>query len=323
MPFHRRLIIPLSATALFEKGNHMPHIQFGLTLPSPRQLPRADYLATIQRSLELATGHFDSIWFTDHLQYENTPLLEGWTTLTYWAALYPQFTFGHAVLCQSFRNPALLAKMAATLQYMSGGRFILGIGAGWKEDEYRAYGYEYPSAATRVEELEETLQIVKAMWRDERATVRGKHYRVVDAWCEPQPDPLPTIMVGGARPRILRVIARHADWWNVSWTGIADYSEQVKECERACAEIGRAPSTLRRTWFGGCLCAPTEQAVTALNTNNITPDRGFVGTPARVIGQMRPFIDLGVDYFMLGMGGFPNLEPLQTLIDEVIPALNR
>ena len=300
----------------------MPRIQFGLTLPSPRQLPRAEYLVTIQRCLELATGHFDSIWFTDHLQYENALILDGWTALIYWAALYPQFSFGHAVLSQSFRNPALLAKMAATIQYMSASRFILGIGAGWKEDEYRAYGYEYPSAATRVEELDETLQIIKAMWHHERATVQGKHYQVIDAWCEPRPDPVPTIMVGGARPRMLRVIARHADWWNVSWTGIADYREQVKECERACAEIGRDPATLRRTWFGGCLCAPTEQAVTALNINNITPDRGFVGTPARVIEQMRPFIDLGVNYFILGMGSFPDLTALEMLVNQVISALN-
>src|SRR5215472_9358199 len=199
MPFQGCLIVPLSAAALFEKGNHMPHIQFGLTLPSPRQLPRADYLVAIRRSLELAAGHFDSIWFTDHLQYENALILDGWTALTYWAALYPQFSFGHAVLSQSFRNPALLAKMAATQQYMSGSRFILGLGAGWKEDEYRAYGYEYPSAATRVEELDETLQIIKAMWHHERATVQGKHYQVIDAWCEPRPDPVPTIMVGGAR----------------------------------------------------------------------------------------------------------------------------
>src|SRR6266851_5737927 len=105
MLFQKRLVIPLSATTLFGKGNYMPHIQFGLTLPSPRQLPRADYLATIQRSLELATGHFDSIWFTDHLQYENALILEGSTALTYWGALYPQFSFGHAVLCQSCRYP--------------------------------------------------------------------------------------------------------------------------------------------------------------------------------------------------------------------------
>ncbi len=301
----------------------MPRIQFGLTLPSPRQLSREDYLAAIQQSLELATGHFDSIWFTDHLQYGNSPILEGWITLTYLAALHPQFTFGHAVLCQSFRNPALLAKMTATLQFLSGGRFILGIGAGWKKDEYTAYGYDFPSAGTRVEELEETLRIIKAMWRDGRVTVQGKHYRVIDAWCEPKPDPIPTIMVGGSQPRMLRVIARHAGWWNVSSTGIADYRKQVAECERACAEVGRDPATLRRTWYGGCLCAPTEAAVKALNTNNISPHSAFVGTPAQIIEQMRPFIDLGVDYFMLGNAGFPDLTTPGLLINEVIPALKR
>lgn len=108
--------------------------------------------------------------------------------------------------------------MAATLQYMSGGRFMLGIVAGWKEDEYKAYGYDFPAAAVRVEELEETLQIIKALWRDGQATVEGKHYRVIDAWCEPKPDPVPTIMIGGSKRRMLRLIARHADWWNVSWT---------------------------------------------------------------------------------------------------------
>lgn len=132
----------------------MARIQFGLSLPAARRMPREAFLAGVQQSMELVTGHFDSAWFTDHLQYDDAPILEGWTMLTYLAALYPQFTFGHAVLCQSFRNPALLAKMAATFQYMSGGRFTLGVGAGWKEDEYRAYGYEFPSAGTRVEENE-------------------------------------------------------------------------------------------------------------------------------------------------------------------------
>ena len=163
----------------------MARIQFGLTLPSPRTMSQQNYLASVQKSLELVTGHFDSVWFTDHLQYDNATILEGWTILTYLAALYPQFTFGHVVLCQSFRNPALLAKMAATFQYMSSGRFILGIGAGWKEDEYKAYGYEFPAAGSGEEELEVTLQIFNALWRDERATVQGKHYQVVDAYCDP------------------------------------------------------------------------------------------------------------------------------------------
>ena len=273
----------------------MARVQFGLSLSSPRRMSHQDYLASVQKSLELVTGHFDSVWFTDHLQYDNAPILEGWTILTYLAALHPQFTFGHVVLCQSFRNPALLAKMAATFQYMSSGRFILGIGAGWKEDEYKAYGYEFPSAGTRVEELEETLQIIKALWRDECATVQGKHYQVVDAYCEPKPEPIPTIMVGGFKTRMLHLIARHADWWNVSWTPIAAYRELVAECERACAYVGRDPATLRRTWYGGCLCAPSEAAVEAINRHNIPLGPNFIGTPTQIVEQLRPFIDLGVN----------------------------
>ena len=169
----------------------MGKIQFGLVIPSGSRdkAQSGAYMDNVRRLTELGTGHYDSAWFVDHLQFDDADLMEGWTAVTYLAALNPQFKWGHAVLCQSFRNPALLAKMAATLQYMSGGRFILGLGAGWKEDEYLSYGYDYPPAGTRVEELEETLQIVKALWTEERATVRGKHYRVEEAWCEPKPDP--------------------------------------------------------------------------------------------------------------------------------------
>lgn len=301
----------------------MSRIQFGLSLSSG---PRSDaqlqtYMDDVRTGLELMKGAFDSVWVVDHLQYENNPILEGWTALTYLAALYPEFDFGHAVLCQSFRNPALLAKMAATLQYMSKGRFILGIGAGWKEDEYLAYGYDFPSAGTRVAELEETLHILKALWTEERATFRGKHYSIVEAWCEPKPKPLPTIMIGGSKSRMLRLVARHADWWNVSWTGIDRYRQEVKECEQSCTEVGRDPSTLRRTWFGGCVCAPTEEAVQAINPG-ITPQNAFVGTPNQILEQMRSFIDLGVDYFMLSWGGFPDLSTPRMLVEEVLPRLN-
>lgn len=303
----------------------MPRIQFGWTMPinSREVIPQGTLVSDLQKGLDLVGEHFDSAWAVDHLQYEDTPLMEGWTALTYMAALQPKLKFGHAVLSQSFRNPALLAKMAATFQYMSGGRFILGIGAGWKEDEYRAYNYPFPPAGTRVEELDETLQIIKALWQDNKATFQGKHYQVVDAWCEPKPDPLPIIMVGGSKPRMLRLAAQHADWWNVSWTRIEDYRAQVEECERACAKEQRDPATLRRTWFGGCLCAPTEKDVKALNKNGMSAGPAFVGTPAQIIDQMLPFIDLGVDYFMLSSGGFPELTTLEMLVSEVLPALNR
>ena len=303
----------------------MSGIQFGWSVASGARDTdlRKTYLADVARGFDLVRGHFHSAWFVDHLQTDNRDLLEGWTALTYLAAQHPEFQFGNAVLCQSFRNPALLAKMAATFQFMSGGRFILGIGAGWKEDEYKAYGYEYPGAGVRVDELEEAMQIIRALWTEERATVQGTHYRVIDAWCEPKPDPRPMIMIGGSKPRMLRVVARHADWWNVSWTGIKDYRAQVAECERACAEVGRDPRTLRRTWFGGCLCAPTEAAVQRLNQSGMSAANAFVGTPAQLIEQMSPFVELGVDYFMLSCGGFPDLTTLEMLVHEVLPALNR
>lgn len=299
-------------------------IQFGISLASGSRdkSKRGEYTANLQKALDLATGHFHSAWFVDHMQFDDADLMEGWTAVSYLAALNPQFMWGHAVICQSFRNPALLGKMAATLQFMSGGRFILGVGAGWKEDEYKAYGYDFPSPGVRVEQLDETLQIVKALWTQERATFVGKHYRVEEAWCEPKPDPMPTIMVGGSKPRMLRLVARHADWWNVSWTRIEDYRQQVEECERACAEVGRDPSTLRRTWFGGCTVGHTEDEVQQLTGGRMKAGDAFVGTPAQVIEQMRPFVELGVDYFMLGCGGFPNLTTIELLENEVMPALN-
>src|SRR5215207_7636496 len=110
----------------------MPQIQFGFTMPADQldKTQRATYVADLNRALTLISGHFDSAWFIDHLQFGETDLLEGFTALSYMAALHPQLKFGHTVLCQSFRNPALLAKMGATLHFLSGGRFILGIGAG-------------------------------------------------------------------------------------------------------------------------------------------------------------------------------------------------
>jgi alkanesulfonate monooxygenase SsuD/methylene tetrahydromethanopterin reductase-like flavin-dependent oxidoreductase (luciferase family) len=209
---------------------------------------------------------------------------------------------------------------------MSGGRYILGLGAGWNEEEYRAYGYDFPSDGVRVEQLDETLQIINAMWTEETATFEGKHYRVTGAHCEPKPDPIPTIMIGAFRPKMLRLTAKYANWWNVSSTGIDEYRRMAAEFERACAEVGRDPSTVRRTWGGGCICAPTQaqaqRLALDLYNSDDEDDFDFVGTPAQLIDQMRPFIDEGVDYFILDCGGFPNLTTLELLITEVLPVLN-
>jgi len=302
----------------------MAPVQFGWALPRGARDPagRESFVADVRAGFDLIVGHFDSAWMADHLQYDDADVLESWTTVAFLAAAHPAFRFGHAVLSQSFRNPALLAKMAATLQFLSGGRFILGIGAGWKEDEYRAYGYPFPPAGTRVDELEDALRIIQALWHDARPTVEGAHYQIHEAWFEPKPDPVPPIMIGAFKPHMLRLTARYADWWSVSWTGIDEYRKIVRACERACAEVGRDPATLRRTWYGGCVCAPTEAEIPALNTTHISPDNAFVGTPAQIVDKMRPFVDLGVDLFQLHCGGFPDLTTLHLLKTEVLPALN-
>lgn len=306
----------------------MPHIQFGFTMPADQldKTERATYVANLNRALTLISGHFDSAWFIDHLQFGDADMLEGFTALTYMAALHPQLKFGHTVLCQSFRNPALLAKMGATLHFLSGGRFILGLGAGWHEEEYRAYGYDFPSAGVRVEQLAETLQIIKALWTEPRVTFHGKHYHIDNACCEPKPDPLPVMMVGAFKPKMLRLTARYADWWNVSSTGVQTYGRMVSEFAQACAEVGRDPATVRRSWCGGCACAPTEVEARRLAGARFSADNeddfGFVGTPTQIVEQMRPLIALGVDYFMVDCSGFPDLTTLEMLVHEVLPVLN-
>lgn len=306
----------------------MTSIQFGFCMPAENRHPhrRATWVTDLNRALALIQGHFDSAWMVDHLMFGDTDVLEGFTALTYLAALHPQLKFGHAVLCQSFRNPALLAKMAATLQFMSGGRYILGLGAGWHQEEYRAYGYDFPPGSVRVQQLAETVQIIRALWTAGQVTFHGQHYRVVEARCEPRPDPPPFIMIGAFRPQMLHLAAQHADWWNVSSTSIRHYRPMVEELERACVAIGRDPSSLRRSWIGGCACAPTEEQAKALAADRWSPDDdedfGFAGTPRQLIAQMRPFVDLGVDYFMFDCAGFPDLTTLEMLLEEVLPALN-
>ena len=309
----------------------MGQVQFGLIVPEyPLHAPRRDrYLEDVNRLLSSVKGRFDSAWFIDHL---DGLVLEGWTALTYLAALHPELVWGHTVLCQSFRSPALLAKMGATLHALSGGRFVLGIGAGGQERDYRTYGYPFPPGRTRVAELDEALQVIRAMWTEERATFEGRHYSIKDASCEPRPETVPAIMVGAFRPQMLRLVARRADWWNVSSTGIAAYRRYVEELERACDEVGRDPATVRRTWGGGCACAPSEAEVAELvaerpqvlgEESAYVAGEDMVGTPAQIIEQMQPFIELGVDYFMLDCGGFPRLTTVEMLANEVLPALNR
>ncbi len=301
----------------------MRQVEFGWFFPNGPETPeqRPTFVADCDRSLAAVKGRFTSAWMADHLQFAQHDILEGWTTLTYFAARHPELRFGHAVLCQSFRNPALLAKMAATFQFLSGGRLIVGLGAGWHEPEYQAYNFPFPSPGTRLEELAETVAICKALWASDDATVEGTHYQIHGAIAAPRAVQPPLIMIGGRQPRILRLIAAQADWWDVSGFGSvqrADYPALADDMARACAEVGRDPATLRRTFSCSCACAPSEAAVATLAAD-IKPGFGLVGTPAQIVEQIQAFQAAGVTHFQLAFSGFPATDALDLFLAEVWP----
>ncbi|HEU5377044.1 MAG TPA: LLM class flavin-dependent oxidoreductase [Ktedonobacteraceae bacterium] len=297
----------------------MTEIQFGwvFNVGPEDGMPAQQYHEICQRQVELVREQIDSLWFVDHIQFGDSPVLEGWTALTYFAAQYPQFQVGHMVLCQSFRNPALLAKMAATLQYLSQGRFLLGIGAGWHEEEYRAYNYAFPSARARTEQLDETLHIVKALWTEKQVTFQGQHYAVNAAYCEPKPDPLPPIVIGGQGPRMLQLVARYADGWNMAWASPEEYAEKLKVFEQACQREGRDPTQVRRSWFGRCACVTSAEEAATLN------GRGLLGTPEQIIQQIQALVDLGIDSFMFGVKDIADLTTVELLARDVLPSFKK
>jgi len=141
-----------------------------------------DHIKNVRKYLDSLADVYESVWIPDHLIPEMKPYhrkyLECLTTTSYLLPQYPNLKFGQLVLCNNYRNPALLAKMSSTLQVLSGGRFILGIGAGWYQEEYKQYGYEFLSPRTRIKQLEEAVQIIKMMWKEDEVTFHGEHYRI-------------------------------------------------------------------------------------------------------------------------------------------------
>ena len=218
---------------------------------------------------EAETAGFRALWVSDHLflgaDAVATDCLEAWTLLAALAVDTKKIRLGPMVTSQSYRNPALLAKIAAGVDQMSGGRLEFGLGAGWKEVEYKAYGYEFPDAPTRVTQLVETLEICTRLWSEPKATYSGKHYRIEDAVCSPKPlqKPLP-IWIGGTKPRVMRIAAKFAQWFNLSNPGQAAeprIAELNRELPVACKAVGRDPATLKRSLFIRVLVAPTRREV--------------------------------------------------------------
>ena len=300
-------------------------VKFGLgLLAGPPKGQISKWMDDLDAALPHLGTAFESLWMTDHFFWDDNPTYEAWTVMAYMVARWPQYKVGPMVLGQSYRNPALLAKMAATLQTLSGGRFIMGIGAGWKEDEYRAYNYPFLRPGIRIEQLEDTLEIMKRMWTEPGPiTYTGKHYRIENAYCEPRPDPIPPIIVGGAGEKTMFLAAKHADGWNLSDSNITRYTDRLNVLKQHCETLGRDWATIECSWFGRLAVARTTDDALTLGGGRWTPDNAFVGTPQECIDLMRPFVHAGVRYFMLEVLGLPDMDILGMVTEEVLPALNR
>jgi alkanesulfonate monooxygenase SsuD/methylene tetrahydromethanopterin reductase-like flavin-dependent oxidoreductase (luciferase family) len=263
-------------------------------------------------------GKFDTLWFDDHFHKNDSAILETWTTLTYWAAQYPEFRFGTSVLCQSYRNPALLAKMATTLQLLTGGRLILGIGAGWKRDEYEAFNYPFPPTKERLEQLEDTANILKAMWSGSPATLEGKHYRIKNAFSLPLPDPPPELLIGGGGEKFtLRVVAEQADWMNVTHINPEDYSHKLEVLKSHCEKVGRDYQEITKSvWVYIFLSKEGKEHDAKIEDRYV-----LSGNPEKVLEGLRKYLDLGVQHLMLRFIDFPQTDGLDLFLEKVYPHL--
>ncbi|GAB4321923.1 MAG: LLM class F420-dependent oxidoreductase [Dehalococcoidia bacterium] len=306
-------------------------IEFGIQ--TGPQHATFDEILAIWRTAEEAG--FDHAWTFDHFipifSDPEGPCLEGWTTLTALMAQVPRLRGGTLVTGNSYRNPALLANIAATLDVITGGRVEMGIGAGWWEMEYHAYGYDYPHVAARIRALEESVQILKRLWTEHRATFEGRSYTIKDALCEPKPvqEPHIPIWVGGAGPQLtLRVVARHADGWNTFLAPREDYRLLVAALERHCENAGRDPASVRRSLAGQLVISATAaEAQQKLErvaqqrrmTVEQARDRAFIGTPDDIANQLAGLAEQGVDHIILSLRAPYPHDDLRLFASEVIP----
>ena len=241
---------------------------------------------------------FDSLWLADHLIYRfpDQPESAPWETLTMLSALAAvttRITLGTLVLSTSFRPPAMLAKMADALDEISEGRFILGVGAGWHQPEYEAFGYPFDHLAGR---FDEAMQIIAPLLREGHVDFQGQYYQVNNCVLRPRgPSPAgPRILVAGRRPRMLQLTARDADAWNTAWhTDAAVVKERIDELAQVCATIGRDPASIEMT-------VGTEVRLQPRKEDGST-DRAISGTPEEIASRLHAFADVGTSHLIVAL----------------------
>ena len=249
-----------------------------------------------------ATG-WDGLWYADHFMPNapdtSAPWPEAWTTLTGVGALVPRLRLGTLVTGNTYRHPAVLAKMAATLDHMTGGRVVLGLGSGWQENEHRQYGIPFYTVRERLERLDEACAVIKALFSESKASFDGRFYQLEDASLEPKPvqQPLPLLIGGGGEKRTLRITARHADAWNV-WGDVAILRHKMEILDRHCADLGRDPKAIRRTAVALLFMSDDEQYLEQMRSADIAMPT-VIGTPEEVRETLDAYASIGVDEFIV------------------------
>jgi F420-dependent oxidoreductase-like protein len=269
---------------------------------------------------------WDGIWVADHFMPDgertSVPRLEAWTTIAGIAATVGRLRVGVLVTGNTYRHPAVLAKMAATVDHISGGRLALGLGAGWQVNEHEAYGIELPPVPERLARLEEACQVIRLLHSELRSNFEGRFYRLADAPCEPKPvqQPLPLLIGGGGERTTMRIAARYADEWNC-W-GLPDLMARKAEVlERHCAEVGRDPASIRRSAQAFVLMSENGRQLDEWRSERSTMPR-IVGTASEIAGVMSEYSKAGIDEFVVSdhcLGANPTLrrETMDRFIEEV------
>jgi F420-dependent oxidoreductase-like protein len=307
----------------------MSELKFGLTLPQGwrHDLVHKPPFQQFEYSKNIALAadklRFDSVYaydhFIPHYNYEkHKTFFECFTLISAIASATKNVKIGQIVTCNSYRNPGLLAKMVATLDAITNGRAELGIGAGWYEEEYVAYGYDFPADKTRIEQLDESLSIIKQMWEKKYTTFLGKHYEVRNAVCNPKPvqKPHPPIMVGGSGEKyLLKVAAKHADRYNLYFGTPDEMKRKIQIIKEHCAIVGRKFSEIEYSVVLPCLIREEQKAVqkelikrkkkgmTVAQFKQALADGNAIGTPDEIVTGLTKYVEIGVTHYVFHFMG--------------------
>ncbi len=323
-------------------------IRFGIMVPQGWRMdliaipdPVAKYEAMTRVAQEAERLGYDLVWLYDHFHTVPEPRLETtfecWTSTAALARDTSTIRIGQLVTCNNYRNPALLAKMASTVDVLSHGRLDFGIGAGWYEEEFQAFGYPYPDGPTRLKQLEEAVQIIRAMWTEDYARFAGTYYQVDGAINEPKgvQRPYPPLWIGGGGEQVtLRLVAQYADACNVVAIEPGFVRRKLAALQRHCTRLGRDYGTLIKSGHSRIYFLAPGETVSdageatrripgyeALTAGRLEGDT-IVGTPDAVLARLRALIAEGLDYLVLYFrNGLADLSSVRRFATDLMPAL--